>query len=132
MEIGKPENFEVEGEASVVSTAWSAWLELFECYADCKGVFNSGGSGDKPKTQRHQRHAMLLFVGGPRVREVLKNYNSGKIAPDYFDSLVKILNDHFVVRPNKRLMRHVFRQFSQNTGETIAHFICWKMKISGR
>ena len=129
MEIGKPENFEVEGEASVVSTAWSAWLECFECYADCKGVFNSSGSGEKPKTQRLQRHALLLFVGGPRVREVLKNYNSSvesdsdKIAPDDFDGLVKILNDHFLVRPNKRFMRHVFRQLSQNTGETIAHFV---------
>ena len=61
---------------------------------------------------------MWSFVGGPRVREVLKNYNSSvesdsaKIAPDDFNSLVKILNDHFVVRPNKRFMRHVFRQFS--------------------
>ena len=81
---------------------------------------------------------MLLFVGGPRVREVLKNYNSSvesfsdKIAPDNSNSLVEILNDQFVVRPNKRFMRHVFRRFSQNTSETIAHFICWKMKISGR
>ena len=101
-------------------------------------VQESSGSGNKPKTQRGQRHAMLLCVGGHRVREVLKNYNSSvesdsdKIAPDDSNSLVEILNDHFVVRPNKRFMRHVFRRFSQNTGETIAHFICWKMKISGR
>ena len=99
---------EVEGEANVVSFAWSAWLQRFECYADCKGVFNSSGSGDKPKTHRLQRHAMLLFIGGPRVREVLKNYNSDKIAPDDFNNLVKILNDHFVARPNKRFKRHVF------------------------
>ena len=95
-------------------------------------------SGNKPKTQRLQRHTMWLFVGGPRVREVLKNYNSSvesdsaKIAPNDFNSLVKILNHHFEVRPNKRFMRHVFRQFPSNTGETIAQFICWKMKISGR
>ena len=101
-------------------------------------VQESSGSGNKPKTQRRQRHAMLLFVGGPWVQEILKNYNSSvesdsdKQAPDDSNSLVEILNDHFVVRPNKRFMRHVFRQFSQNTGETIAHFICWKMKISGR
>ena len=33
--------------------------------------------------------------------------DSDKQAPDDFNSLVEILNDHFVVRPNKRFMRHV-------------------------
>ena len=37
-----------------------------------KEFFNSSGSRNKPKTQRLLRHTMWLFVGGPRVREVLK------------------------------------------------------------
>ena len=128
VDIGRPENFEVEGEASVVSTAWSAWLEGFECYADCKGVFNSNGRTDKALTQKRQRQALLLFCGGPRVREVLKNHNSfvedsDKVEPDDYDGLVKVLNDHFLVRPNKRFMRHLFRKMSQNAGETIAQFV---------
>ena len=56
---------------------------------------------------------LLLFVGGPQVREVLKNHNSSvesesdEIAPDDFNGLVKIFNDNFLVRPNKRFMRYV-------------------------
>jgi hypothetical protein len=34
LDIGRPGNFEVEGEASVVATAWLAWIEEFDCYAD--------------------------------------------------------------------------------------------------
>ena len=33
--------------------------------------------------------------------------DSDKIAPDDSNCLVEILNDHIVVRPDKRFMRHV-------------------------
>ena len=95
-------------------------------------VQESSGSGNKPKTQRRQRHAMLLFVGGPWVRKILKKLHSSvesdsdKQAPDNSNSLVEILNNHFVVR---RFMRHVL---GDSLKISIANFICWKMKISGR
>ena len=37
-----------------------------------KEFFNYSGSRNKPKTQRLLRHTMWLFVGGPRVRQLLK------------------------------------------------------------
>ena len=129
LDIGRPGNFEVEGEASVVATAWLAWIEEFDCYADCKGLFNPSGTSAKETSLRRQRQALLLFCGGPRVREVLKNHNDSieevteKCQPDDYDGTIQILNAHFLVKPNKRFMRHVFRQMRQTAGETIAQYV---------
>ena len=127
IDLGRPGKFEVEGEASVVATAWKAWLEEFECFADCRGLFNNTGAGAAANVRR-QRQALLFFCGGQKVREVFRSLNEVKetgdqVKPDNYDGALELLNEHFLVKPNVTFQRHMFRKMTQQSNETVSQFV---------
>jgi hypothetical protein len=121
-----PSQFDVEGEAGMVATAWSAWVEEFEAYADSRGVFECDGSSKSAMQSRAQRRALLLYCAGPRVRDVFRNLETSKgskVAADNYEDVVKLLNGHFLVRPNITFQRHLFRKTVQLSSETVAQYV---------
>jgi len=121
-ELRGPTQFNPDGDASTVSVRWKAWLEEFEMFADCKGLFNQDGTSDKVKIMRKQRRAMLLYCAGPRVREITKSLaNFGDM--ENYTAAVDALNAHFVVTPNSTFQRHLFRKANQNANETVAQYV---------
>jgi len=128
-----PAQFNVEGEANVVGTAWEAWVEEFESFADAKGVFQGEGTSAPVIKSRTQRKALMLYCGGPRIREIFKNLNEAlatKIAVDDYAGTVELLNKHFIVKPNITFQRHRFRKLVQQSTETIAQYVARLRKAS--
>lgn len=115
-----PERFDAEGDATTVSVRWKAWLEEFEAFADCKGLFNNSGGANK--AMRTQRRSLLLYLAGPNVRQAFNNIPDNGENDDYEKAMTK-LNAHYTVTPNKTFLRHVFRKEIQKQSETIAQFV---------
>ena len=113
-----PAEFCPDGDASVVSTSWTAWVEEFEAYADSKGLFNL--AGDQHKDMRAQRKALLLYHAGPRVREIQKTLTATN--RHAYDNFLTGLNTYFTVEPNETFQRHIFRKMIQEEGETVSQF----------
>ena len=121
-----PGKFEIEGEASIIASAWETWVEEFEAYADCLGATNDVGTSAEKVKNRARRRALLLYHAGPRVREVFKSLNAAKDTPVEeadFKGSVDMLNAHYLVKPNITYLRHMFRNMSQESGETLAKFV---------
>ena len=119
MACGKgPSEFCADGDASVVSTSWTSWLEEFEAYADSKGVFDL--DGDRNKDMRAQRKALLLYHAGARVREIHKTLTATN--RHAYDDFVAGLNAYFTVEPNETFQRHIFRKMVQLEQETVSQY----------
>ena len=124
-----PPGFNPEGEPATISIRWEKWLEEFEAFADCKGLFNIPvGAEDTPalKNDRTRRRALLMYVAGARVREIFRNLDkpgSEANKPDDYVGCVKILDDHFKVKKNVVFQRHLFRATRQNSDETVGQYI---------
>ena len=73
-----------------------------------------------------------MYWGGPRVREVFKSLHETldhEIEADNYNETLKLLNGHFMVKPNETFQRHRFRKLVQLSTETVAQYIkkslCW-------
>ena len=99
-----PAEFCPDGDASVVSTSWAAWVEEFESYADSKGLFNL--TGDTNKDMRAQRKALLLYHAGARVREIHNTLTATN--RHAYDAFLRGLTAYFTVEPNETFQRHIF------------------------
>eukprot|EP00914_Ancora_sagittata_P012045 GHVO01023291.1.p1 GENE.GHVO01023291.1~~GHVO01023291.1.p1 ORF type:complete len:188 (-),score=24.30 GHVO01023291.1:140-703(-) len=118
-DIRSPRAFIAQGDASAVSQAWTAWLEEFEAYADSRNLFVAR---DVDNNQA-QRKALLMYIAGAEVREVLRNVQIVVPNPDpgvYFNAVAG-LNAQFIARPNVTYQRHMFRKMRQEE-ETVSHF----------
>ena len=113
-----PAEFCPDGDSSVVSTSWAAWVEEFEAFADSKGVFNLAG-GNK-KDMRTQRKALLLYHAGARVREIHSTLTA--TARHAYDDFLTGLNTYFTVEPNETFQRHIFRKMIQLEDETVSQY----------
>ena len=91
-----PAEFCPDGDASVVSTSWTTWVEEFEAFADSKGIFNL--TGDAKKDMRAQRKALLLYHAGARVREIHRTLTATD--RHAYDDFLTGLNTYFTVEPN--------------------------------
>ena len=113
-----PAEFCPDGDSSVVSTSWAAWVEEFEAFADSKGVFNL--AGDNKKDMRTQRKALLLYHAGARVREIHSTLTA--TARHAYDDFLTGLNTYFTVEPNETFQRHIFRKMIQLEDETVSQY----------
>ena len=113
-----PAEFCPDGDASVVSTSWAAWVEEFESYADSKGLFNL--TGDANKDMRAQRKALLLYHAGARVREIHNTLTA--TSRHAYDAFLRGLTAYFTVEPNETFQRHIFRKMIQQEGETVSQY----------
>lgn len=99
-----PAEFCPDGDASVVSTSWAAWVEEFESYADSKGLFNL--TGDTNKDMRAQRKALLFYHAGTReIHNTLTATNRHA-----YDAFLSRLTACFTVCQMKHFKRHISRK----------------------
>ena len=87
-----PGRFDPEGDANSVSLRWKAWLEEFQCFADCKGVTDLPNDG----TNDEKRRALLLYLAGPKLRTT-------------FNSLEITGNEHLTQRFNAMFSENLFK-----------------------
>ena len=122
-----PSKFDPDGDANTVSLRWKSWLEEFEAFADCKGLFNLANTGADENLVdnsgvRKQRRALLLYCAGQKVRETFKSLDGTGDVDDY-TAAITALNKHYVVTPNATFQRHLFRKTVQASNETIAQYV---------
>ena len=98
-----PGRFDPEGDANSVSLRWKAWLEEFQCFADCKGVTdlpNDRTNDEKRTENRSKRRALLLYLAGPKLRTT-------------FNSLEITGNEHLTQRFNAMFSENRFKMLTK-------------------
>ena len=106
------EPFNTKGEAQNLSQRWKKWKRAFNLYVTGKGVSNDA-----------QKRALLLHVAGMDVQEIYFTL-AGEDEGTDFEATLKVLDDYFVPKANIPFERHLFRQISQEHGETVDQFVC--------
>lgn len=99
------------GETSNLGSRWKRWLRAFGLFADGKGI-----------TDAKQKKALLLHTAGMAVQDVFFTLTEGA-GDDAYEKAVKSLNDYFTPQVNVPYERHMFRNMSQNQGETVEQYI---------
>ena len=112
LEVGGLEPFNTKGEAQNLSQRWKKWKRAFNLYVTGKGVSNDA-----------QKRALLLHVAGMDVQEIYFTL-AGEGEGTDFEVTLKVLDDYFVPKANIPFERHLFRQISQENGETVDQFVC--------
>ena len=112
LEVGGLEPFNTKGEAQNLSQRWKKWKRAFNLYVTGKGVSNDA-----------QKRALLLHVAGMDVQEIYFTL-AGEGEGTDFEATLKVLDDYFVPKANIPFERHLFRQISQENGETVDQFVC--------
>ena len=70
-----------------------------------------------------QKRALLLNVAGMDVQEIYFTL-AGEGEGTDFEATLKALDNYFVPKANIPFERHLFRQISQENGETVDQFVC--------
>ena len=92
-----------------LSQRWEKWTKSLDYYLRASGV-----------TDQKQKRAVLLHLAGPDVQEIFETlHNTGE---DYKTALEK-RNEYFQPKRNIPYERHVFRQISQQTDESMDVFV---------
>ena len=112
LQVGGLEPFNTKGEAQNLSQRWKKWKRAFNLYVTGKGVSNDA-----------QKRALLLHVAGMDVQEIYFTL-AGEGEGTDFEATLKVLDDYFVPKANIPFERHLFRQISQENGETVDQFVC--------
>ena len=112
LDVSGLEPFNPKGEIHSLSQRWKRWKRAFNLYVTGKGVSNDA-----------QKRALLLHVAGMDVQEIYFTL-AGEDGDASFDATLKVLDDHFIPKANVPFERHLFRQISQESGETVDQFVC--------
>ena len=110
------EPFNAKGEAQNLSQQWKNWKRGFNLYTTGKGVESNDA----------QKRALLLHVVGMDVQKKIYFTLAGEGEGEGtdFEATLKVLDDYFVPKANIPFKRHLFRQISQENGETVDQFVC--------
>ncbi|PFX12441.1 Uncharacterized protein K02A2.6 [Stylophora pistillata] len=112
LDVSGLEPFNPKGEAHNLSQRWKRWKRAFDLYVTRKGVSNDA-----------QKRALLLHVAGMDVEEIYFTL-AGDGEDVSFQATLQVLDDYFVPKSNFPFERHLFRQISQENGETAGQFVC--------
>ena len=96
-------------ETSNVAQKWSEWKESFQYFITGSGI-----------TLDAQKKAILLHQAGMEVQRIFRTLT---VAGDAYDDAVKALDEHFMPKKNVAYERHVFRQASQGSSESMDAYI---------
>jgi hypothetical protein len=100
--------FDAYSEPSSIATRWKEWLEQFEIFTVAANI-----------TDKKQKRALLLHLGGPSVQNVFKGLAD---TGDDYDTAAEKLNEYFAPKKNIRYERYKFKQACQQDGESIDQF----------
>ena len=102
------EPFDSVGDMATLAPRWEKWLQTFKLYCNASGIGNT-----------QQKRALLLFLAGPGVREIVSNL--GDTGADFETAEAK-LNEHFEVNKDSKKARQEFLKVTPKPGETIVNF----------
>ena len=112
VEVGGLQPFQVKGDPHSISQRWRKWKRAFELYVLGKGI-----------TSDSQKRGLLLHTAGLEVQDVYFTLVPGGDDKDY-PATLKVLDDYFIPKANVPFERHLFRQISQSSEETVDQFVC--------
>ena len=112
VEVGSLQPFQVKGDPHSISQRWRKWKRAFELYVLGKGITNDS-----------QKRGLLLHTAGLEVQEVYFTLVPDGTEKDYAGTF-KVLDDYFIPKANVPFERHLFRQISQSSEETVDQFVC--------
>ncbi|XP_063965770.1 uncharacterized protein K02A2.6-like [Lytechinus pictus] len=93
-----------DASSARASNAWQAWKTAFEYYLLASQI-----------TDDSVKRALLLHCAGPNVQQLFATLDGTGTT---YASALKALTDHFEPQRNVAYERHLFRQCSQNSGES--------------
>ena len=112
VEVGGLQPFQVKGDPHSISQRWRKWKRAFELYILGKGI-----------TSDSQKRGLLLHTAGIEVQDVYFTLVPGGEDKDY-PATLKVLDDYFIPKANVPFERHLFRQITQKSEETVDQFVC--------
>ena len=107
---------DISGPAHVVAERWRKWKRSFKFYAQSKNLWD----------KKAQLTSLLLHLAGEAVQDVMESVEltideDGE--EDIFSQTIDALDKYFIVAVNPTYERHVFRQMSQKTTETVSQYV---------
>ena len=113
VEVGSLQPFQVKGDPHSVSQRWRKWKRAFQLYVLGKGITNDS-----------QKRGLLLHTAGLDVQEVYFLHWCLMVQRRNYAETFKVLDDYFILKANVPFERHLFRQISQSSEETVDQFVC--------
>jgi len=112
VKVGSLQPFQAKGDPHSVSRQWRKWKRAFQLYVLGKGT-----------THDVQKRGLLVHTAGLDVQEVYFTLVPDGAEKNYVDRC-KVLDDYFIPKANVPFERHLFRQISHSSEETIDQFLC--------
>ena len=105
--------FDTVGEPETLSQRWTLWKAEYKLYVAASGISNKA-----------QKRALLLHVGGPGLREIFSNFSAEQRgADDAFDTALALLDEYFKLKLNIPKARQNFLETVPEPGETVNNYI---------
>ena len=112
VEVGGLQPIQAKVDPHSISQGWRKWERAFELYVLGKGIASDS-----------QKHGLWLHTAGRDVQDVYFT-----LVPDCEDkdypSTLKVLDDYFIPKVNFPSERHLYRQITQSSEETVDQFVC--------
>ena len=112
VEVGGLQPFQVKRDPHSISQRWRKWKRAFQLYVLGKGI-----------TSDPQKQGLLLHTAGLEVQEVYFTLVTDAKNKDY-NATMKVLDDYFIPKANIPFERHLFRQLTQGSEETVDQLVC--------
>ena len=99
--------------------------ETWEHYTERLGhYFDANGIGDVSGDDKAKRQAILLSVCGSKVYKLMCDLLAPtKPKEKLYQELVKLIQDHLVLKPSEIVQRFKFNNRFCNEGESVADFV---------
>ena len=106
--------FDVHGDSTTVGARWQKWVRSFELFCIGRGVTNVD-----------QKKALMLHCGGTDLQDVYFTFEPKEPGDgeNVYSVTQKQLSDYFMPQENVPYERHLFRNMTQNSDETVDQYI---------
>ena len=109
------ESFNATGEPSIVAARWERWRKSFKFYIAALGTVTDA-----------RQKALLLHCGGQDIQDIFELFDwADDVTSDTatYDQTLAKFDAHFAIHRNDTFERNVFRQMTQQDGESTAQFV---------
>ena len=107
---GLPKTFDVHGDPSTIGERWKKYIRGFQLYIDGRAI-----------TKSFQKYSLLLSCAGEDVQDIFETLGVAvnQETEDPFAVALGALNSYFLPKSNVTYERHLFRQITQASNETV-------------
>lgn len=108
------EPFQCKAMGNEVGEKWTSWLRHFKLMLSIKQINDTA-----------MKKSMLLYTAGTQVQEIFFALpeEESTTESDEFETMVRVLSEHFVKKRNVTFERHIFRGLQQGPTEKIESFV---------